>query len=540
MIPTYAYARYSSDNQRDESIESQLTYIRNFAEQNDYEILDVYADHAVSGTSTQGRRQFQKMLKDIHKGRKVQAVLVWDLTRYARNTEDAIRVENQLLRQGVEIIAVAQPMRTKKKDGKIDTSALVYRRMMHVMSEATSFQTSEQTAAHMYSQSLRPNADGYHPHLSGAAPYGYRLSERKHYKDHRYLQIDETEAPVVRQVWQWVDDGKGYREIASLLNEMGYRTRRGAPFSHTSIHDFLTKPAYAGIYVYGKYRYNSLTTRMREKNPDAVVVYGGVPAIISMQLYERVVSKLNRRKKGARIRPLQTYILGGLVFCGECGDAMSGDSVSKERQSSYRCYSKACKYGRWRKSKPALEHLIVDVMMDSCFRGISAGEIAACIRNWEATEGRDLTAKIQKLAEQKQAIERRISGFFDLMFDTDLKEMAKKKLLEAQIELRDTETSLRAMEEAAAMSDVDSDIEHVQSIMGLGFQAYEEWDERRLQTMAHIFISQIILEKNGRTTIIWQDGSKSVLSPPKPDGDGTSRRKRLTGVLSGEGRDCQI
>ncbi|NCB44324.1 MAG: recombinase family protein, partial [Clostridia bacterium] len=222
IIPAYAYARYSSDNQRDESIESQMSYIVDYAKNNDIEILSTYTDHAASGTRTEGRDQFQRMLRDIKYKHEVKAVLVWDLSRFARNAEDAFRIENQLLKLGIEIIAVTQPMRTKRDDGRINTSVLTYRRMIHVMSEASSFQNSEMTAAHMYSQSQRANQNGYHPHLAGMAPYGYKLSERKHYKDHRYLEIDEREAPAVRLAWQWADQGLGYRTIADRLNQMGY------------------------------------------------------------------------------------------------------------------------------------------------------------------------------------------------------------------------------------------------------------------------------------------------------------------------------
>ena len=543
MIPAYAYARYSSDNQRDESIESQLAYITDYAKNNDIEILNTYTDHAASGTRTEGRDQFQRMLRDVKNKHEVKAVLVWDLSRFARNAEDAFRIENQLLKFGIEIIAVTQPMRTKRDDGRINTSVLTYRRMMHVMSEASSFQNSEMTAAHMYSQSQRANEHGHHPHLAGMAPYGYKLSERKYYKDHRYLEINEKEAPAVRLVWKLVDEGVGYRTIADRLNEMGYQTRKGALFSVSSVHDIAHNAIYAGIYTYGEKRYNRLTTGIPEDNPDAVIVPGGVPALIDTALYERVSAILGQRKTGTKSVSNNMYILSGLTYCAYCGSKMIGDSGAKHRATRYRCSGTNCSHKRWTTSRTMLEKTVMGLLIDLFLRHADTDKIAEAISKIEENEGKDLLSRIKNTSADITRLENKISTLMDLLVEDEaLRSQTKKKILETQRELDAKKLLLDQMKNSARRLDVDGDIDKVREVINAGVKAFDEWNEPRLKQLAGIFVERIEIEHYGEIKIFWQNKEITYIPPSDPDPGMPMRRKRSKecGLNCGDPRDCQI
>lgn len=97
------YARYSSDNQREESIEGQLRECREYAERNDITILGTYIDRALSA-KTDNRPEFQHMIKDSAKGL-FDVVLVWKLDRFARNRYDSARYKNLLKKNGVKVIS---------------------------------------------------------------------------------------------------------------------------------------------------------------------------------------------------------------------------------------------------------------------------------------------------------------------------------------------------------------------------------------------------------------------------------------------------
>lgn len=522
MICAYAYARYSSDNQRAESIESQLAYIYDYADKNNIKIVRTYTDEATSGTHADTRNEFLRMLRDIeHRRDDISAVLIWDITRYARNSEEAISIENRLLAAGIELIATNQPLRTKKADGQIDLDALTFRRMQHVFAESGSFQNSKQTSAHMYSQSLRPGEGGHHPHLAGPAPYGYRIGQRKTYKDHRYLEINEDEAPAVRRMWQWADEGLGYRTIADRLNEMGFRSRRGSLISHTLVYEVLHHAVYSGTYVYGATRYNRITTRVKEANPNATIVDGGVPALIDKGLYDRVAQKLAMRKRAPKEKTNYTYILSGLLKCGECGGTMAGDSTSTKRTPTYRCAGKGCPLGHWRIGKKKIEKLVIDIVWDKFLRGVTPESIASQIEDMAADELTDLKKNIRNNENKIASEQRELNGLIDAMADPEMREIMKPRILQKRKELDELQLSQKSMLTELKTVERSIDISYIQDVLHKSLAAYSTWDEPTLKALAPVFISRvnvwkekveiqytvaggILVDTSRKTGFIWQ------------------------------------
>ena len=90
------YARYSSDNQREESIEGQIRECTAYAEKNGMTVVRHYIDRAISA-KTDNRPQFQQMIKDSER-KLFDIVLVWKLDRFARNRYDSARYKTQLKR----------------------------------------------------------------------------------------------------------------------------------------------------------------------------------------------------------------------------------------------------------------------------------------------------------------------------------------------------------------------------------------------------------------------------------------------------------
>lgn len=100
------YARYSSDNQREESIEGQLRECMEFAEKSGITVIGNYIDRALSA-KTDNRPEFQKMIKDSY--RKVfDSVIVWKVDRFARNRYDSAYYKNILKKNGVIVISAKE------------------------------------------------------------------------------------------------------------------------------------------------------------------------------------------------------------------------------------------------------------------------------------------------------------------------------------------------------------------------------------------------------------------------------------------------
>ena len=108
------YARYSSESQRDESIDGQVRECKAFAERQGITILDTYIDRALSA-KTDSRPQFQKMIKDSSK-RKFDVVIVWKLDRFARNRYDSANYKAILKKNNVKVISATENISTILKE----------------------------------------------------------------------------------------------------------------------------------------------------------------------------------------------------------------------------------------------------------------------------------------------------------------------------------------------------------------------------------------------------------------------------------------
>ena len=121
------YARYSSDNQREESIEGQIRECTAYAEKNGITIVKHYIDRAISA-KTDNRPEFQQMIKDSDK-KLFDIVLVWKLDRFARNRYDSARYKTQLKKNGVKLMSATEIMVT---DGDVAGLGLLGTQNQHI------------------------------------------------------------------------------------------------------------------------------------------------------------------------------------------------------------------------------------------------------------------------------------------------------------------------------------------------------------------------------------------------------------------------
>ena len=321
------YARYSSHNQREESIEGQIRKCRAFAEQNDITIVGEYIDRALSG-KTDKRDDFQRLIKDSSKGH-FQAVIMYTLDRFARNRYDSAHYKAILKKNGVRLFYTEQSI-TDEPEGIILESVL------EGMAEYYSENLSRGVKRGMRENALKCMITG------GYMPLGYRKTQDKKY------EIDPSTAPIVREIFDLYANGKSQRQIVDILNEKGYRTVKGKPFRLGSLSGILTNKKYIGIYTF-----------------DDVEIKGGVPSIIDEVTFEKVqeMMKKNHRTSG-KMKAATRYMLTGKVFCGHCGSLMIGESGTSHTGNTYNYYKcsdrkrgKGCNKNSEKKEN--LEQLIV-------------------------------------------------------------------------------------------------------------------------------------------------------------------------------------
>ena len=324
----FLYLRLSVDNEdgNAQSIDAQRYAAKEYAARNDIEIVREFVDSGLSGTLSK-RPQFNQMIAEATSiERPVQIVLIYRQARFARNMRLFVNTVHELAECGVEMVSVTENFgegRTK--------------RMGQTMTALWDEQRAIDDAIYTR-KSRRSNArKGYYN--GGPVPYGYKtyVAHTDGKKDRMKLAIVDDEAMVVREIFDWADQGRGGRWIVKALNDRG-AALRGAKFSNGNLAGILARETYSGVY-YDKTADDDGVIPERE---DWIEV--PCPKIIDRDQFERVAA-LRASRSPQRMAPHEaagTTLLTGLAKCGmpDCGAGMtigSGTSKSKKKYYYYKC-----------------------------------------------------------------------------------------------------------------------------------------------------------------------------------------------------------
>ena len=311
------YARVSSERQaeKDLSIPAQLKALRRYALERNWELVGEYIDEAESAR-TANRPKFKEMVAAARrKSKSFEAILVWKLSRFARNREDSVIYKSLLKKHGVQVISINEP---------VDSSAAgkLLEGMIEVIDEFYSTNLAEDTVRGMKENAERGFYNG------GRAPYGYiRAKSDKGGVERSRLHPEESEIPVVKRMFQMALWGEGGKDIARALNRDGLRTRAGMLWGSTAINYVLRNAVYAGSLVWAV------------GNGEVICTRNAHPALVSGDDFQKVQQLLTDRRPVLR-HPrtvASQYVLSSLLRCAKCGAAMIGATAKSGRYHYYKC-----------------------------------------------------------------------------------------------------------------------------------------------------------------------------------------------------------
>ena len=369
------YARYSSDSQREESIEGQLRECTAFAEKNGITVLRHYIDRAYSA-KTDNRPEFQNMIKDSGK-RLFDIVIVWKLDRFARNRYDSARYKATLKKNGVKVVSVKENI----SDGP---EGIILESMLEGYAEYYSAELSEKIQRGQKENALKCKNNG------GNTPLGYVVGTDG------VLAVDPLTAPLVTEIFTRYDSG----EITASLNGRGLKTKKGKAFKIGGVSLILKNRKYIGAYQYG-----------------SVIIPKGIPAIIDDDLFDRVQRRMAFNKKApAKAKATEEYLLTTKLFCGTCERLMVGESGTSSTKGVkhyyYKCGGAKRKLGCKRKAvrKHWIERAAVLVTVQRVLQDDEISRIAEAIVALQEKEDTSLPAMRQQLAECEKAIDNMLNA----------------------------------------------------------------------------------------------------------------------------------
>ena len=328
IINAVSYARFSSNNQREASIEIQQEHINRYCRDNGITIIKEYVDRAFSATND-NRPQFQQMIKDAESGL-FSYVIVYNSSRFARNLQDHLRYKSILESYGIRIISVNENFDETTPEGDL---------MSNFMMSINQYY-SKDLGRKTYLGCLETAKEC--KHVGGVPPYGYGVD-----KDQKYYIIEE-EAKAVRLIFEMIADGHSHKEVSEKLESLGIRTRKGKRFK-ADFTNMLRNRKYMGEFVWNIRRkspiLNRTTPDVLHEESDVVRIPNGIPAIVSEELFYKVQARLEKNNGKHLSYVKRNYLLSSMLRCGVCGFHLyvdrdiNGNGSRNYMRYNYRCYS---------------------------------------------------------------------------------------------------------------------------------------------------------------------------------------------------------
>ena len=322
------YARVSSEKQaeKDLSISSQLKAMRQYAYEHNWDIYKEFVDEAESAR-TANRPSFQNMISIAKQKPKLfDAILVWKLSRFARNREDSIIYKALLRRRGISVISINE---------KLDDSpsGKMLEGIIEVMDEFYSANLAQDTMRGLKENASRGFRNG------GVPPMGYKTKKVVIGANRKsILEIDDNFSPIIKRIFNMYVNGMGAKEIINKLNTEGLKTNKDKIWSENVIYYILKNEVYTGTLVWNRKTKNQYKTNMNKAN-EVVRIENKYPAIIDKKTFFDTQSLLKERSpKITSPRTISSkYLLSGLLFCGNCGSRMVGCAAKSSQHFYYAC-----------------------------------------------------------------------------------------------------------------------------------------------------------------------------------------------------------
>lgn len=414
-----AYARVSTKRQADEntSIDVQLEVARKYAAERGWAIYKEYVDPGASGRSDKGRPAFMAMIEaGLTPDPPFTAILVYDHSRFARNTGLSETTRAALRVNGVEVISITQPI---EDDGLLGSLAIT-------VQAAVDQQHSAITAVKVRSGLAASAREGFY--VGGVVPFGYLLkpADKRGMRVRNKLAIKPAEAHVVKQMFDLYLKGLGIKAITTKLNAEGITNRSGRRWYTSTVARILTYSVYTG-----RYQFKPTDWRTKKTLPRTEWIEIPCPAIVDEATFQNVQRLLKERDP--RVTPpretTSDVLLSKIARCGSCGGALkaaSGKSRNKSIHHYYRC-AKKLETGFCPGGNPTgirrdeLDDAVMQKLADELLTAERVQEIVARAAQMQSEARETASVRLTQLKRQLAAAKRKQSNLYDLAAELGIK-----------------------------------------------------------------------------------------------------------------------
>ena len=458
MNRAVVYARFSSDNQRDESIDAQLRAINEYADKNNIKIVNQFIDRAKSATSDK-RPEFQNMIKFCEADTTgISMVIVHKLDRFSRDKYDSAMYKQKLKVKGIRVVSVLENLDNSPE-------SLILESVIEGMAQYYSANLAREVAKGQRENGLRAMHNG------GDAPLGYDVTNDKRYA------INKEEAQAVKIIFDMYVNGYSYSNIIDKLNDLGYKTKRGNKFGKNSLHGILSNEKYTGVYVFNKTQRKGINGKRnghKQKSEDEIIkVEGGMPQIIGKDIFIQAQEMMQKRKKApGSHKAITLYLLTGIIKCGERGHAMQGNKRKDKYGNDYISYRCGCrKQKRDCKNKEIkreyLEEFVLTELEEHVLNDNAIPALSKELNERLKTKSNDNHEMLNNLRNKLDKVNKEIENILTAIMSGIMNSMLKDKLDELEqvklnLDLKINELSI----ESNSVESVDITEDQIRNMFG--------------------------------------------------------------------------
>ena len=449
-----AYCRVSTDlSDQLHSLAAQIKYFTEYISEHDgWDLVEVYYDEGITGTSVKKRDAFNRMISDCENG-KIELIITKEVSRFARNTVDTLCFTRKLTALGIRVIFMNDGIDTSDKDGELRLT------IMASIAQEESRKISERVKWGI----RRKMEDGW---VYGyCAMLGYRTRDGK-------LEIVPEEAEIVKRIFHsYVYEGKGCHTIANELNAAGLLTVRGKMWREDGVCRILKNDKYVGDLTQWKhYSTDFLTKRVLQNNGDnpdipLITIKDHHEGIISREVWDLAQKQVYERghlaKEGRKYS--KHYWFSSKIYCGCCGYSYNISGKTAKVNRTLRCVNRA-KYGTEHRidkngaevgcDNKGINEKVLEYCMKYIIEQIKVSEsniVEQLLEDIKLMQQNDVRVDVQPLKEQIESFNLKKRKAIDLMIDR----LITKEDLKKQTEYYDDEI-MRLTEQIAKSQDINA------------------------------------------------------------------------------------
>ncbi len=417
--------------------------------------------------------------------------MVYNTTRLARNTSDLLNIVEELYEINVEFFSLTEKIEIASSTGKL---------MLQILASFAEFERNV-IVENVFNGQRQRAIEGYY---QGNLPLGYdKVPDSK-----KELMINQHEANIVKYIFESYAKGHGYRKIANALNHKGYVTKKGKPFSISSITYIISNPFYIGKIQFAKYRHWS-DKRRKGLNEEPIIADGKHAPIIDRNLWDKVQFKRKESRKKPQVHGKGTNLLTGIVKCPKCGAAMAASNTTntlkdgtKKRIRYYSCSnfrnkgSKVCSANSVRAD--VIEKYVMDQILEIVKSDKVLKQVVERVNQDSQIDMAALNHDIAYKQQQFDEINTKLKNLIQTIEDNpDLTSALKPTIHQYETQLNDITNQMNQLKQQQNQEKPSYDTKQISNILRHIFQNIESMDKAQLKALYLTVIERIDIRKDG-------------------------------------------